>query len=81
MIVHPLINPKIISSKDGLTATVIAAKKSFAHFAAVFLKRHHKMQGGIMAEETMTWIANFFSCVTTWKNKKMNYLAEIAKYV
>ena len=44
MIVHPLINPKIISSKDGLTATVIAAKKSFAHFAAVFLKRHHKMQ-------------------------------------
>ena len=41
---------------------------------------HRKIRGSIRAEETMTWLANFFSCVMTWKNKKMEYLAEIAKY-
>ena len=41
---------------------------------------HRKIRGSIRAEETMTWLANFFSCVMTWKNKKMDYLAEIAKY-
>ena len=41
---------------------------------------HRKIRGGIRAKETMTWMANFFSCVMTWKNKKLDYLAEIAKY-
>ena len=41
---------------------------------------HRKVRGGIRAEGTMTWMANFFSCVMTWKNKKLDYLAEIAKY-
>ena len=41
---------------------------------------HRKVRGGIRAKETMTWMANFFSCVMTWKNKKLDYLAEIAKY-
>ena len=41
---------------------------------------HRKIRGSIRAEETMTWMANFFSCVMTWKNKKLDYLAEIAKY-
>ena len=41
---------------------------------------HRKIRGSIRAEETMTWMANFFSCVMTWKNKKLNYLAEIVKY-
>ena len=42
--------------------------------------RAQKNTGSIRAEETMTWMANFFSCVMTWKNKKMNYMAEIVKY-
>ena len=41
---------------------------------------HRKIRGGIRAKETMTWLANFFSCVMTWKNNKLDYLAEIAKY-
>ena len=41
---------------------------------------HRKIRGSIRAEETMTWMANFFSCVMTWKNKKLDYLAEIVKY-
>ena len=41
---------------------------------------HRKIRGSIRAEETMTWMANFFSCIMTWKNKKLDYLAEIAKY-
>ena len=34
---------------------------------------HRKIRGSIRAEETMTWVANFFSCVMTWKSKKMGY--------
>ena len=41
---------------------------------------HRKIRGGIRTKETMTWLANFFSCVMTWKNNKLDYLAEIAKY-
>ena len=41
---------------------------------------HRKVRGGIRAEETMTWMANFFSCIMTWKNKGLDHIAEIAKY-
>ena len=41
---------------------------------------HRKVRGGIRAEETMTWMANFFSCIMTWKNKGLNHIAELAKY-
>ena len=42
---------------------------------------HRKVRGGIRAKETMTWMANLFSCVMTWKNTERDYLAEMAKYV
>ena len=42
---------------------------------------HRKIRGGIRAKETMTWMANFFSYVMTWKNKELDHLADIAKYV
>ena len=42
---------------------------------------HRKVRGGIRAKETMTWMANLFSCVMTWKNTGRDYLAEIAKYI
>ena len=41
---------------------------------------HRKIRGGIRAKETMTWMANFFSRITVWKDKKLAYLTEIAKY-
>ena len=41
---------------------------------------HRKVRGGIRAEETMTWMANFFSCIMTWKNKGLDHIAELAKY-
>ena len=41
---------------------------------------HKKVRGDIRAEETMTWMANFFSCIMTWKNKGLDHIAELAKY-
>ena len=41
---------------------------------------HRKVRDGIRAEEIMTWMANFFSCMMTWKNKGLDHIAEIAKY-
>ena len=28
----------------------------------------------------MTWMVNFFSCIMTWKNKKLDHLTEVVKY-
>ena len=41
---------------------------------------HRKIRGGIRAKETMTWLANFFSCIMAWKNKGLDHITEIAKY-
>ena len=38
---------------------------------------HRKVRGGIRAEETMTWMANFFLCILTWKNKGLDHIAEL----
>ena len=59
-----VLNPNIPPTERGLREIVV----------------HRKIRGGIRAKETMTWLANFFSCVMTWKNNKLDYLAEIAKY-
>ncbi|MDE0090442.1 MAG: IS66 family transposase [Thaumarchaeota archaeon] len=42
---------------------------------------HRKMRGGIRAEGTMEWMGNLFTCVSTWKNRGLDYLQEIARYV
>ncbi len=41
---------------------------------------HRKMRGGIRAEGTMEWMGNLFTCVSTWKNRGLDYLQEIARY-
>ena len=40
---------------------------------------HRKVRGSIRAENTMTWLGNLFSCVSTWRAQKMNVTAELAK--
>ena len=63
-VLNPNIQPTNNAAERGLREIVV----------------HRKIRGGIRAKETMTWLANFFSCVMTWKNNKLDYLAEIAKY-
>ena len=42
---------------------------------------HRKIRGSIRSLETMQWLGNLFTCVTTWKAMKKDYLVEIAKHV
>ena len=64
-----VINPEIQSTNN-------AAERALREIVV-----HRKIRGGIKAEKTKEWMANFFSCITTWKNQKLDYLAEMAKYV
>ena len=42
---------------------------------------HRKVRGALRAEETMTWLGNLFSCVFTWRERKMDVQEELAKYI
>lgn len=42
---------------------------------------HRKVRGSIRAEDTMTWMGNLFTCISTWTQKKMDILEEMAKYI
>ena len=42
---------------------------------------HKKIRGSIRSRETMQWMGNLFTCVTTWKAINKDYLAEIVKRV
>ena len=42
---------------------------------------HRKIRGSIRSRETMQWMGNLFTCVTTWKAMNKDYLAEIVKRV
>ena len=64
-----------VEFKSNIPPTNNAAERGLREIVV-----HRKIRGGIRAKETMTWLANFFSCVMTWKNNKLDYLAEIAKY-
>ena len=64
-----VLNPEIQSTNN-------AAERALREIVV-----HRKIRGGIKAEKTKEWMANFFSCITTWKNQKLDYLAEMAKYV
>lgn len=35
----------------------------------------------IWSEEMMSWMANLFSCVETWKTKGLDVVTEAANYV
>lgn len=42
---------------------------------------HRKVRGALRAEETLTWLGNLFSCIFTWRERKMDVQEELAKYV
>ena len=42
---------------------------------------HRKIRGSIRSKNTMRWLGNLFSCVTTWQQRGIDHLAEIARYV
>ena len=41
---------------------------------------HRKIRGAIRSEDTMRWLGNLFTCVTTWQMRGIDHLAELAKY-
>ncbi len=42
---------------------------------------HRKIRGSIRSKNTMRWLGNLFSCVTTWQQRGVDHLSEIARYV
>ena len=42
---------------------------------------HRKVRGSIRSEKTMDWMANIFTCVTTWKARGADYMAQVTAYV
>ena len=42
---------------------------------------HRKIRGSIRSKNTMRWLGNLFSCVTTWQQRGIDHLSEIARYV
>ena len=42
---------------------------------------HRKIRGTLRSEESMENFGNIFTCITTWKNQGLDYLAEMAQYV
>ncbi len=42
---------------------------------------HRKIRGCIRSNKTMEWLGNLFSCVTTWKNRNLDRMAELMHYI
>ncbi len=42
---------------------------------------HRKIRGCIRSNKTMEWLGNLFSCVTTWKNRHLDRMAELMHYI
>ena len=42
---------------------------------------HRKIRGAIRSEDTMTWLGNLFTCMTTWEQRGLNPSAMAAAYV
>ena len=61
-----LVDPRIPPTNN-------AAERGLREFVV-----HRKVRGCIRTEETMEWMANIFTCMTTWKNKGLNRLTELA---
>lgn len=42
---------------------------------------HRKVRGSIRSEKTMDWLANIFTCVTTWKARGIDYMTQMVAYI
>ena len=38
-------------------------------------------RGGIRSEDTIRWLGNLFTCITTWHQQEMDAMANVARYV
>ena len=45
------------------------------------LVAYRKVRGSIRSVTTMDWLANIFTCVTIWKARGADYMAQMAVYV
>lgn len=41
---------------------------------------HRKVRGGLRSDDT-DWLSNIFTCIMTWKERRLDWMAEMAKYV
>ena len=42
---------------------------------------HRKIRGGVKSTNTPDVMGNIFTCITTWKGRGLDHLAEMAKYL
>ena len=42
---------------------------------------HRKVRGSIRSRDTMSWLANIFTCAMTWKASSINYATQLAAYI
>ena len=40
-----------------------------------------KMRDSIRSVKTMNWLANLYTCVTTWKVRGIDYAAQMERYI
>ena len=66
---HFVTNPRLPSTNN-------AAERGLREIVV-----HRKVRGSIRAEDTMTWMGNLFSCVATWRQRDMDVLEELTKYI
>ena len=64
-VLNPRIPPTNNAAERGLREIVI----------------HRKIRGQMKSDDTPTVMGNIFTCFTTWKNRGLDHLAEMAKYL
>ena len=63
-VLDPRIQPTNNAAERGLREIVI----------------HRKIRGTLRSEESLINFGNIFTCIATWKNRGLDYMAEIAQY-
>ena len=85
---HPVLEKfmtKLANALPGLfrfvTDPSIPATNNAAERGLRELVVHRKVRGSIRSEKTMDWLANIFTCVTTWKARGADYMAQVTACV
>ena len=85
---HPVLEKFMTTLSNALPSLfrfvidpAIPATNNAAERALRELVVHRKVRGSIRSVKTMDWLANLFTCVTTWKARGIDYAAQMARYI
>ncbi len=85
---HPVLEKFMTTLSNALPSLfrfvidpAIPATNNAAERALRELVVHRKVRGSIRSVKTMDWLANLFTCVTTWKARGIDYAAQVARYI